>query len=302
VKVTTITKKNLLKIHDQYRERVNSYLNIYLSSIPSSSYSNIELKDIMKYSVLARGKRFRPILTYTVASLYDSEITKVDSSACAIELIHIYSLIHDDLPAMDDDDIRHSQPANHKVFGEAQAILAGDGLQALAFKIISSDPLIDADTKIKLLELMASSSYAMADGQSIDLSVVSKKVDLNILDQMHQKKTGALLNCSIKFGALLNHSSEADLSILEFFAKNLGLAYQIQDDVLDVTTSDDVLGKRQNSDAIKNKPSYPSIIGLDESIKTFENLYQSALDELTQLSVESKPLRLLTKRLMNRAF
>jgi geranylgeranyl pyrophosphate synthase len=262
----------------------------------------MKLKDIMKYSVLAGGKRFRPILTYTVASLYDSEISKVDSSACAIELIHIYSLIHDDLPAMDDDDIRHSQPASHKVFGEAQAILAGDGLQALAFKIISSDPLIETDTKIKLLELMASSSYTMADGQSIDLSVVSKKVDLNILDQMHQKKTGALLNCSIKFGALLNQSSEADLSILEFFAKKLGLAYQIQDDVLDVTTSDDLLGKRQNSDAIKNKPSYPSIIGLDESIKTFENLYQSALDELPQLSVESKPLRLLTKRLMNRAF
>ena len=200
-----ITKKNLLKIHDQYRERVNSYLNIYLSSIPSSSHSNMKLKDIMKYSVLAGGKRFRPILTYTVASLYDSEITKVDSSACAIELIHIYSLIHDDLPAMDDDDIRHSQPANHKVFGEAQAILAGDGLQALAFSLISNDPLINADIKIKLLELMAKSSYSMAEGQSIDLSVVSKKVDLNILNKMHQKKTGALLNCSIKFGALLNH-------------------------------------------------------------------------------------------------
>jgi len=142
----------------------------------------------------------------------------------------------------------------------------------------------------------------MAEGQSIDLSVVSKKVDLNILNKMHQKKTGALLNCSIKFGALLHNASENDLSILDSFASHLGLAYQIQDDVFDVTTSDEVLGKRQNSDAIKNKPSYPSIIGLDESIKTFENLYQSALDELPQLSVESKPLRLLTKRLMNRAF
>ena len=291
-----------MEIHDQYRERVNSRLESYLSSIPSSSNCSSELKNIMKYSVLAGGKRFRPILTYTVASLYDSEIEKADSSASAIELIHIYSLIHDDLPAMDDDDIRHNQPANHKVFGEAQAILAGDGLQALAFSLISNDPLINADTKIKLLELMAKSSYAMAEGQSIDLSVVSKKVDLNILNKMHQKKTGALLNCSIKFGALLHNASENDLSILESFASHLGLAYQIQDDVLDVTTSDEVLGKRQNSDAIKNKPSYPSIIGLDESIKTFENLYQSALDELPQLSVESKPLRLLTKRLMNRAF
>ena len=291
-----------MKIYDQYRERVNSCLDSYLSSIPSSPNSDVELRDIMKYSVLAGGKRFRSILTYTVSSLFDSKIEKADSCACAIELIHIYSLIHDDLPAMDDDDIRHNQPTNHKVFGEAQAILAGDGLQALAFSIISSDPLIDVDIKIKLLNLLSISSYAMAEGQSIDLSVVSKKVDLNILKQMHQKKTGALLNCSIQFGALLNHASEVDLSILDFFANHIGLAYQIQDDVLDVTTSDDVLGKRQNSDAIKNKPSYPSIIGLDESIKTFENLYQSALDELPQLSVESKPLRLLTKRLMNRAF
>ena len=120
---------------------------------------------------------------------------------------------------MDDDDIRHNQPANHKVFGEAQAILAGDGLQALAFSYFN-DPLIDADTKIKLLELMARSSYAMAEGQSIDLSVVSKKVDLNILNKMHQKKTGALLNCSIKFGALLNNASENDLSILRVICKS----------------------------------------------------------------------------------
>jgi len=291
-----------LEIHDQYRERVNSRLESYLSSIPSSSNFSSELKDIMKYSVLAGGKRFRPILTYTVAGLFDSEFEKVDSSACAIELIHIYSLIHDDLPAMDDDDIRHNQPASHKVFGEAQAILAGDGLQALAFHIISSDPLVHSSTKIKLLELLSSSSYAMAEGQSIDLSVVSKKVDLNVLDQMHQKKTGALLNCAIKFGALLTDASEKDLSILESFSNHVGLAYQVQDDVLDVTTSDEVLGKRQNSDAVKNKPSYPAIIGLDKSIRTFENLYQGALDELSHLSVDSEPLRLLTKRLMKRAF
>ncbi len=142
----------------------------------------------------------------------------------------------------------------------------------------------------------------MAEGQSIDLSVVSKKVDLNTLKQMHQKKTGALLNCSIKFGAVLNNANENDVSILESFANHLGLAYQVQDDVLDVTTSDDVLGKRQNSDAIKNKPSYPSIIGLDDSINTFKNLYQNAIDELSQLSVNSDPLRLLTNRLMSRKF
>jgi len=256
----------------------------------------------MKYSALAGGKRFRPILTYTVANLFDVQIEKVDSCACAIELIHIYSLIHDDLPAMDDDDIRHNQPTSHKVFGEAQAILAGDGLQALAFQIICDDLLIDSAIKIKLLSLLSTSSYAMAEGQSIDLSIVSQKVDLELLNSMHKKKTGALLNCAIKFGALLNTTSNKDLSILESYSNKIGLAYQVQDDVLDVITSDEVLGKRQNSDSIKNKPSYPAIIGVDESIKTFESLYKEAMNELSLLSVDAEPLRLITEDLMRRSY
>ncbi len=297
-----IMKKNLLETHDYYRERVNSQLELYLSSISSTKSSSNQLKDIMKYSALAGGKRFRPILTYTVANLFDVEIEKVDSCACAIELIHIYSLIHDDLPVMDDDDIRHNQPTSHKVFGEAQAILAGDGLQALAFQIICNDSLINSAIKIKLLSLLSTSSYAMAEGQSIDLSIVSQKVDLKVLDNMHKKKTGALLNCAIKFGALLNNTSGEDLSILDSFSNNIGLAYQVQDDVLDVTTSDEVLGKRQNSDSIKNKPSYPAIIGVEESIKTFETLYQEAMNELSLLSVDAEPLRLITEKLMRRSY
>ena len=256
----------------------------------------------MKYSALASGKRFRPILTYTVASLYDVTIEKVDSCACAIELIHIYSLIHDDLPAMDDDDIRHNQPTSHKVYGEGQAILAGDALQALAFQVICNDPLLDYDTKVKLLGLLAESSYKMAEGQSIDLSIVSQNVELDLLNDMHKKKTGALLGCAINFGALLNDTSDKDLSILESFSSNIGLAYQVQDDVLDVTTSVKILGKRQNSDSKKNKPSYPSIIGIDESIEIFKYLYQMALDEITLLSVDAEPLRIITKQLMNRTY
>ena len=255
----------------------------------------------MRYSALAGGKRFRPILTYTVANLFDVNLEKVDSCACAIELIHIYSLIHDDLPAMDDDDIRHNQPTSHKVFGEAQAILAGDGLQALAFDVICNDPLIHSSLKIKLLSLLSASSYSMAEGQSIDLSIVSQNVDLEILKNMHKKKTGALLNCAIKFGALLNENiSDKDLSILSSFSTQIGLAYQVQDDVLDVTTSDEILGKHQNSDSEKNKPSYPSIIGIDESIRIFKELYKKALDEITLLSVDAEPLRIITKQLMNR--
>ena len=293
-------KKNPLRTHDFYRERVNSQLDLFLGSIKSTKNSKNRLKDIMRYSALAGGKRFRSILTYTVASLYDLAIEKVDASACAIELIHIYSLIHDDLPAMDDDDIRHNQPTSHKVFGEAQAILAGDGLQALAFHVICKDPLLDTEIKIKLLSLLSESSYSMAEGQSIDLSIVSQSVDLNLLNEMHNKKTGALLDCAVKFGAILNNSIDEDLSILDSFSSKVGLAYQIQDDVLDVTTVDEVLGKRQNSDSNKNKPSYPAIIGTDESIKIFKDLYNEALNELSLLGVDAEPLRIITRELMNR--
>ena len=297
-----IMKKSHLKTHEFYRERVNSNLNIFLSSIQSTSSSKNHLIEIMKYSALAGGKRFRPILTYTVASLYNIAIEKVDSCACAIELIHIYSLIHDDLPAMDDDDIRHNQPTSHKVFGEAQAILSGDGLQALAFQVICSDSLLHDETKVKLLSLLSESSYKMAEGQSIDLSIVSQKVDIDLLNEMHQKKTGALLSCAINFGAILNDTSDKDLSILDVFSNKIGLAYQVQDDVLDVTTSDDILGKRQNSDSTKNKPSYPSIIGIDESIKIFNELYHDALDELSLLSVDAAPLKKITRELMSRSY
>jgi|TARA_B110000881_G_C18533885_1_gene494639 geranylgeranyl pyrophosphate synthase len=296
-------KRNPLEILEIYRERVNSCLKKYLSSIsPDNSYQS-ELNNIMKYSVLAGGKRFRPILTYTVANLFDIDLQKVDSSACAIELIHIYSLIHDDLPSMDDDDIRHNQPSSHKVYGEAQAILAGDALQALSFEIISRDDLIISETKVKLLNLLSLSAFKMAEGQSIDLSIVSREVDIELLNIMHKKKTGSLLNCSVMLGAILNPNiSKKDLSILESFSSYIGLAYQVQDDVLDVTTSSEVLGKRQNSDSVKSKPSYPSILGLDESVKKYGTLYQEALDDISQLSVNEKPLRDLTIKLMKRSF
>ena len=256
-------KKSPLEILDVYRERVNSQLEYYLTSIFSDGSYQSELKGVMSYSVLAGGKRFRPILTYTVADMYGVDISKVDSSACAIELIHIYSLIHDDLPAMDDDDMRHNQPSCHKKFGEAQAILAGDGLQALAFEVISSDESISHSIRVDLLKLLAISAYDMADGQSIDLSVVSKEVDIALLNQMHQKKTASLINCAVKFGALLNPNiSLKDIDILDSYSNHIGLAYQVQDDVLDITSTEEVLGKRQNSDLNKAKPTYPALLGV----------------------------------------
>jgi len=289
-----------LKIFDTYRERVNTKLKIYLSS---ESVQKSNLNNVMSYSVLAGGKRFRPILTYTTASLYDIDLVKADVCACAIELIHVYSLIHDDLPAMDNDDMRHNQPSSHKTFGEAQAILAGDGLQALAFEILSRNDSIEPNIRIKLIKLLAISAYEMADGQSIDLSVVSKKVDVEFLNNMHQKKTGSLISCAVKFGALLNSNiALKDIDILDSYSNNIGLAYQIQDDVLEISSTEEVLGKRQNSDLEKGKPTYPSILGLDESIRVYKDLYKEATEEISGLSVNAEPLRKLTEELMQRDF
>ena len=297
------SKKNPLKIFDTYRERVNTKLKIFLSSICAASIQQSKLNNVISYSVLAGGKRFRPILTYTTASLYDIDLKKVDNCACAIELIHIYSLIHDDLPAMDNDDMRHNQPSSHKAFGEAQAILAGDGLQALAFEVLTSGDSIEPDIRIELLKLLSISAYEMAEGQSIDLSIVSKKVGVEFLNNMHQKKTGSLINCAVKFGALLNTKIALnDIEILESYSKNIGLAYQIQDDVLEITSTEDVLGKRQNSDLAKGKPTYPSIIGVDESIRIYKDLYKKAIVEISGLSVNADPLRKLTEKLMKRDF
>ena len=292
-----------MKIFDTYRERVNTKLKAYLSSTYSASNQQSELNKVMSYSVLAGGKRFRPILTYTTTSLYDIDLAKADASACAIEFIHIYSLIHDDLPVMDDDDMRHNQPSSHKTFGEAQAILAGDGLQALAFEVLSRDESIEPNIRIELLKLLAISAYEMAEGQSIDLSIATKTVDIELLNQMHQKKTGSLISCAVKFGALLNTNIDSkDIDILDSYSNNIGLAYQIQDDVLDVSSTEAVLGKRQNSDSVKDKPTYPTILGLDKSIKVYKDLYKEAMEEISGLSVNEETLRKLTEKLMQRAF
>ena len=303
MKKITTAKKISLKIFDTYRERVNNKLKIYLSSVWSESIQKSKLNKVINYSVFSGGKRFRPILTYTTASLYDINLLKVDACACAIELIHVYSLIHDDLPVMDDDDIRHNQPSCHKIFGEAQAILAGDALQALAFEILSRDDSIEPDIKIELLNLLAISAYEMAEGQLIDLSVVNKTLDAESLNLMHQKKTGSLISCAVKFGALLNTNIDTkDIEILDSYSKNIGLAYQVQDDALELISTEEKLGKRKNSDLEKEKPTYPAILGLDESIRVYKNLYKEAIEVISGLSVNEKVLRKLTEKLMKRDF
>ncbi len=282
--------------HTDYAQRVNQHLDKYLSTQGS-------LTEVMRYSALSGGKRFRPILTYVVANTFSTDLGLVDSSACAVELIHTYSLIHDDLPAMDDDDMRHNQPACHKQFGEAQAILAGDGLQALAFEVLTNDDSLSPEVRITLLQVLTHAAFEMAEGQSIDLSVVGKSIDINTLKDMHQKKTGALLSCSVNLGALISEKcTKEDRQILDQFSKDIGLAYQIQDDVLDVLTPDSRLGKRQNSDVDKNKPTYPALLGLENSKREYEDLYKKAFSILNSLSVDAAQLQQLTQQLQSRSF
>jgi len=282
--------------HTHYAQRVNQHLDRHLTKQGS-------LIEAMRYSVLSVGKRFRPILTYTVANIFGTDLDLADSSACSVELIHAYSLIHDDLPAMDDDDIRHNQPACHKQFGEAQAVLAGDGLQALAFEVLANDSSLSEKTRIALLQSLTHAAFKMAEGQSIDLSVVEKSIDINTLKDMHQKKTGALLSCSVDLGALISDNCcIEDRQILDQFSKDIGLAYQIQDDVLDVLTPESKLGKKQNSDVEKNKPTYPVLLGLDNSKIEYENLYERAISALSALSVDAAQLQKLTQQLQSRSF
>jgi geranylgeranyl pyrophosphate synthase len=279
-----------------YITRVNAKLDQHLSVQGS-------LAEAMRYSTLTNGKRFRPILAYCVANIFSTNLNLVDSSSCAVEFIHAYSLIHDDLPAMDDDDMRHNQPACHKRFGEAQAILAGDGLQALAFEVLVNDELISTDIKIELLKSLTHASFKMAEGQAIDLSIIAKQVNIATLETMHRKKTGALLSCAVNLGAIVSKAcNNKDSVILNTFSKDIGLAYQIQDDVLDIETLDVLLGKKQYSDERKNKPTYPSLLGLDKSKLTYRNLYEKASDELNLLSVNATELQQLTANLQARLF
>jgi len=280
---------------DQYVARVNTKLDQYLTTQGS-------LTEAMRYSVLAGGKRFRPILSYCVADMFGASLDQVDSSSCAVEFIHAYSLIHDDLPAMDDDDIRHNQPSCHKRFDEAQAILAGDGLQALAFEVLVNDPLLDNQVKIDLLSSLTHAAFEMAEGQAIDLSIVDQTVSVELLESMHRKKTGELLSCAVDLGGVVAQCSEQDRVTLKIFSQAIGLAYQIQDDVLDIETPVGVLGKRQHSDSEKNKPTYPAIIGLQESKEAYCTLYSQANDCLSDLSVDAQVLQRLIKKLQTREF
>jgi geranylgeranyl diphosphate synthase type II len=259
----------------------------------------------MRYSVMNGGKRVRPLLAYAACEALGGAPEQANGAACAVELIHAYSLVHDDLPAMDDDDLRRGQPTTHKAFDEACAILAGDGLQSLAFSALLDPHLSssDAETRLSMVSALALAAgpAGMVGGQAIDLGSVGLKLDQAALEYMHRHKTGALIEASVKLGALASGRAEkTELKSLQTYAQAIGLAFQVQDDILDVESDTQTLGKRQGADIARDKPTYPALLGLDAAKAYALELRDLALHALRPFDASAEPLRELARYIVER--
>ena len=263
------------------------------------------LHEAMRYAAQGGGKRIRPLLVYAAGQLGNqsdvAQTESLDAAAVAIECIHAYSLVHDDLPCMDDDDLRRGRPTVHKAFDEATALLVGDALQTRAFEILANANC-DAQIKIKMIAALAaaSGSRGMAGGQAIDLESVGKKLDLPGLKQMHAMKTGALLSCAVELGGICAYLSPAQMAYLASYAKALGLAFQIVDDVLDATADSQTLGKTAGKDAAANKPTYVTLMGLDYAQKQAKELQEVAIASLDSFGTSAQALKDLALLVVNR--
>jgi geranylgeranyl pyrophosphate synthase len=273
--------------------------------LPADSRIPARLHQAMRYSALGGGKRLRPLLTYAAGQALGLPLARLDGPACAVEFIHVYSLIHDDLPAMDDDALRRGKPTCHIAFDEATAILAGDALQALAFHVLAQDPTLDvpAEHRIAMIETLAlaSGSYGMVGGQAIDLEAVGKQLDLPSLENMHIRKTGALIRASVKLAALAKVPQESEATEkLDHYAKCIGLAFQIQDDILDEESDTQTLGKTQGKDRDHNKPNYPALLGLSSARQKARELHEEAVATLSGFGAEADLLRALSLFIIER--
>lgn len=252
---------------------------------PETGHDGDTLARAMRYAVLAGGKRLRPMLVYATGHAVGGDGTALDAPACAVELIHTYSLIHDDLPAMDDDDLRRGRPTCHVVFGEAMAILAGDALQALAFEVLAGDEhaSVPAVTRVRMLRALGSACGAqgMAGGQAEDLAATGGTLDLAALERMHQRKTGALIRASVQLGALADGCRDpATLDALDRYADAVGLAFQVRDDILDVEADTEMLGKTAGKDAAQAKPTFPALLGMEASRRHLQELTAQAVEAI----------------------
>ncbi|MBI5893890.1 MAG: polyprenyl synthetase family protein [Deltaproteobacteria bacterium] len=277
----------------KYLKGKKEYVDKALEGIlPSEEEFPKNLHKAMRYSVFAGGKRIRPILVIASAEAVGGRIEDVINAACAVEMIHTYSLIHDDLPAMDNDDLRRGKPTNHKVFGEALAILAGDALLTLAFDILAKSHNKAENALTVIHEIAkASGSMGMVGGQAVDMESEGKECDLPLLEYIHIHKTGALMLACIRTGAALANASKKQRESLTRYGEAIGLAFQIADDILDIEGTKKEIGKTVGSDAKKKKITYPSVLGLNESKDRAKELIQIALDAVKDFDDKAEPLR-----------
>ena len=301
----------------RYQQRIESVLDAALQ-LPDCSATR--LREAMRYSTLGGGKRLRPLLVYTTGEAFGAPLQQLDAAAAAVELIHVYSLIHDDLPAMDDDDMRRGRASCHRAFDEATAILAGDALQALAFEVLAADKVVlgttqaalSAATRLTMIQLLARGigTAGMAGGQSIDLAAVGQELSVDELENMDRRKTGALIESSVMLGAVVAGAvvagaaatdADAQSVALRLFGAEIGLAFQIQDDILDVAGDKRTLGKATGADAARQKPTYPGLLGLEGARQRAGVHHARAVDALVGLGERGQPLRELADFVINRA-
>jgi geranylgeranyl pyrophosphate synthase len=288
---------------EEYQARIEQVLDHCLT-LPDSGTAR--LREAMRYSVLGGGKRLRPILVYTTGQCLGAPLEQLDIPAAAVELVHVYSLVHDDLPAMDDDDLRRGRATCHRAFDEATAILVGDALQALAFDVLSHDASgpISPAARLKMIRILAyaSGTSGMAGGQGIDLASVGSTLTAAEVENMHRRKTGALIQCSVLLGATAaGLSVGSELEALTRFGADVGLAFQIQDDILDVEGETAVLGKSAGADSARNKPTYPSTVGLPAARARAQELCDAAIAALAPLGKRAESLAELARFVVNRA-
>jgi geranylgeranyl pyrophosphate synthase len=286
----------------QCHERLDTYLD---ATLPVAATHPAHLHEAMRYAVLGEGKRIRPTLVYAGGLAAGADQETLDAPAGAIEFIHAYSLIHDDLPAMDDDDLRRGKPSCHCAFGEATAILAGDALQSLAFQVLAHNTAVGVtdSTRLKMIKTLAlaSGSRGMAGGQAIDLAATGNLQNIAELEDMHIHKTGALIRASLVLGALNGTDTDStQLEKLDHYAKCIGLAFQIRDDILDVEGEAATLGKNPGVDQSGEKSTYPALMGLEAARQRADELHSEAMDSLEGFDASADPLRLISLYIIER--
>lgn len=282
-----------LKNLAQYQARINNFLS---EKIDQLSINDEKLLSAMRYGLLIGGKRMRPYLAYITGEAIGADLNDIDGIAAALECIHAYSLLHDDLPAMDDDDLRRGQPTCHKVYDEATAILAGDSLQTLAFDIIANHNFSSdaAQKQIFLVQQLAKASgyQGMCGGQALDLNATDKAISITALEQLHSLKTGALLKaCVLMSASCSTKVTIQEKETLAHFADIIGLAYQVRDDIIDIISTEEELGKPSGSDIAANKSTYPSLLGLEGAQKKADDLFAQALQALATLPYNTQNLK-----------